>query len=101
MTPEELQLMLSEMSTADPTRQGEISSTIYNGFTSLRDSMTEGVPEGYETWKDAYGGLRREYVNRFMGADKTPREMNSPNKEKSDITDNGGPVSISDLFRAK
>lgn len=101
MTPEELQMMLAEMSTADPTRQGEISNTIYNGFTSLRDSMTEGVPEGYETWKDAYGGLRRDYVNRFMGIDNTSKDTTSPNKNNSDVVDNGGPVTISDLFKAK
>ena len=101
MTREELQIMLSEIGGSEPERQGEIAATVLGEFDSVTSRMTDGVPDGASDWREAYNNLRRDYVNRFMGRDNVPNDISGPNEEKSTVTDNGGPVSISDLFKSK
>lgn len=101
MTRDELQAIMSEYVTAEPERQGQIASSVMDEFDSMNSAMTDGVPEGSSNWREAYNNLRRDYVNRFMGRDNVPNDISGPNEEQSTVTDNGGPVSIADLFKSK
>ena len=101
MTREELQMMLSEIGGSEPERQGEIAATVLGEFDTINSSMTEGVPDGASDWREAYNNLRRDYVNRFMGVSNVPGDIQPPNESKSDMVDDGSPVSIADLFKNK
>lgn len=101
MTREELQMMLSEIGGSEPERQGEIAATVLGEFDTVTSRMTEGVPDGASDWREAYNNLRRDYVNRFMGVSSVPSDIQPPNENKSDMVDDGGPVSIADLFKNK
>lgn len=101
MTREELQMMLSEIGGSEPERQGEIAATVLGEFDTVNSRMTEGVPDGASDWREAYNNLRRDYVNRFMGVSNVPGDIQPPNGNKSDMVDDGGPVSIADLFKNK
>ena len=101
MTREELQMMLSEIGGSEPERQGEIAATVLGEFDTVNLRMTEGVPDGASDWHEAYNNLRRDYVNRFMGVSSVSSDIQPPNDNKSDMVDDGGPVSIADLFKNK
>lgn len=101
MTREELQMMLSEIGGSEPERQGEIATTVLGEFDSINSRLTDGVPDGANDWREAYNNLRRDYVNRFMGLADVPKDISGPNESAAAVTDDGGPITISDLFKAK
>ena len=86
-THDEIATLLGGFVDAAPEEQGTIMQGVLTEFDTAANearAFTEGVPDGYANWKEAYAGLRKDYVKSFLSASNdTPKGERPPENEDS------------------
>lgn len=75
-THDEIATLLGGFVDAAPEEQGTIMQGVLTEFDSAANearAFTEGVPDGYANWKEAYAGLRKDYVKSFLSSANDPQ----------------------------
>lgn len=97
-----LSACIDEMLSGDESvdRDAIRSRILEDNQSLITDSAryTEGVPDGYSNWKDAYNGARSAYVKSVMNR-TAPSEPNGPDGPDPVITQEPEPIKIRDLFK--
>ena len=84
---DEIATLLGGFVDAKPDEQGEIIKGVLDEFDTAANearAFTEDVPEGFANWREAYAGLRKDYVKSFLSnADDKQKPKPSPQDDNS------------------
>lgn len=97
-----LSACIDEMLSGDDSvdRDAIRSRILEDNQTLIADSskFTDGVPNGYSNWKDAYNGARSAYVKSVMNRTNQSEQM-VPDDSGTEVTPPTEPIKIQDLFK--
>lgn len=91
---EEFVDLVSSIATSEPEMQGEIINKVIADYDERVTEDTTGLPEGASNWHEAYNGLHKRYIQRFVDGSPAP-EKKEQEPEKS------APITFNDLFGKK
>lgn len=80
-THDEIATLLNGFVDANPEEQGSIIKGVLDEFdiaASEARAFTDGVPDGFTNWQEAYAGLRKDYVKSFLSNSSNPKEESKP-----------------------